>query len=151
MSNESKIGRECKVTVGATNLVLGMGTWTISGGSYGELDDTEFGDDSEQILRGIRTGGEVTFSGNYKKDDTQGQDLIKTAFWAKSDLTDIRLWVDDTSYYTPNSTTLAGGGLPVNTPVSHLKVMTEPTVSADKNDLVKTDITLRLIGAMRLI
>jgi len=148
---ESKIGRECKVTIGATNLVLGMGTWTISGGSYGELDDTEFGDDSEQILRGIRTGGEVTFSGNYKRDDTQGQDLIKTAFWAKSDLTDVRLWVDDSSYYIPNSTTAAGGGLPVGTPVSHLKVMTEPTVNADKNDLVKTDITLRLIGAMRLI
>ena len=128
-----------------------MGTWTISGGSYGELDDTEFGDDSEQILRGIRTGGEVTFSGNYKRDDTQGQDLIKTAFWAKSDLTDVRLWVDDSSYYIPNSTTAAGGGLPAGTPVSHLKVMTEPTVNADKNDLVKTDITLRLIGAMRLI
>ena len=79
MANESKIGRECKVTLGS-NQILGMGTWTISGGSYGELDDTEFGDDSEQILHGIRTGGEVTFSGKYKADDTQGQEMIKSAF-----------------------------------------------------------------------
>jgi hypothetical protein len=150
MANESKLGREAKVTMGAIT-ILGIGTWSITGGSWGELDDTEFGDDSEQMLRGIRTGGEVTFSGNYKKDDTQGQDMIKTAFWAKSDVTDIRFWVDDTSYYTPNSTTLAGGGLPGETPVSHIKIMTEPTINFDKNDLGKTDFTGRLIGAMRLI
>ena len=150
MANESKLGREAKVTIGS-NTVLGIGTWSISGGSWGELDDTEFGDDSEQILRGIRTGGSVAFSGNYKVDDTQGQDLIKTAFWSKSDHTTLRFYVDDTSYYTPNSTTAAGGGLPAETPVSHIKIMTEPTISFDKNDLGKTEFTGRLIGAMRLI
>ena len=150
MANESKLGREAKVTIGS-NTILGIGSWSISGGSWGEIDDTEFGDDSEQVLRGIRTGGAVTFSGNYKVDDTQGQDLIKTAFWSKSDLTTLRFYVDDSSYYTPNSTTAAGGGLPVETPVSHIKIMTEPTISIDKNDLAKSEFTGRLIGAMRLI
>ena len=147
---DSKIGRECKVTLGS-NQILGMGTWTISGGSYGELDDTEFGDDSEQILHGIRTGGEVTFSGKYKAGDTLGQEMIKSAFWYRSNITDLRCYIDDVSYYTPNSTTAAGGGLPAETPVSHLIILTEPTINADKSDLVMTDFVCKLIGAMRLV
>ncbi len=66
MALESKVGRDAKVTIGA-HTILGLGTWTISGGAFAELDDTAFGDDSEQILRGLRSGGEVSFSGNYKK------------------------------------------------------------------------------------
>jgi len=150
MANESTLGREGKVTIGA-NQILGMGVWSISGGSYAELDDTEFGDDCEQVLRGIRTGGTVSFSGTYKKDDTQGQEMIKTAFWAKSDLTDLRFYVDNTSYYTPNSTTAAGGGLPAGTDVSHIKIMTEPNITVDKNDLSKVEFTGRIIGALRFI
>ena len=55
MANESKIGIDCKVTIGA-NTVLGIGTLSISGGSYAELDDTDFGDDDMITLRGLRTG-----------------------------------------------------------------------------------------------
>ena len=131
--------------------MLGIGTWEISGGSYAELDDTEFGDDDYNFLRGLRTGGSVRFSGNYKKDDTQGQDLIRDAYWLKSDLTTLRYYVDDTSYYTPNSTTAAGGGLPAGTMVSHIKIMTEPSISVDKNGLAQIDFEGKIEGAMRLI
>ena len=150
MANESLVGRDAKVTLGA-NIILGLGTWSITGGNFAEIDDTAFGDESMQTLRGLRTGGEVAFSGNYKKDDTQGQDMIKLAYWNKSDLTDIRFYVDDTSYYTPNSTTAAGGGLPANTDVSHIKIFTEPTITMAMGDLAKTEFTGKIIGAMRLI
>ncbi len=143
-------GKNCKVTIGA-NSVVGMGTWSISGGSYAELDDTDFGDESTQILRGIRTGGDISFSGNYRKDDTQGQDLIKTAYWSQSDLTTLRFYVDSVSYLTPNSTTAAGGGLPAETDISHIKIMSEPNVTADKGGLVTIEFSGKIIGAMRTI
>jgi len=150
MANDSKAGRDCKVTLGA-NIILGLGSWSITGGSFAELDDTAFGDESMQSMRGLRTGGTVTFSGNYKKDDTQGQDAIKLAYWSKSDLTDIRFYVDDSSYYTPNSTTASGGGLPANVDISHIKIYTEPTITVDMGDLAKTEFTGKIEGAMRLI
>ncbi len=150
MALESKIGRDAKVTIGS-HTIVGIGTWGFSGGNYAELDDTEFGDDDTQILRGIRSAGSVTFSGNYKKDDTTGQDKIRDAYWLKSDLTDLRFYVDDTSYYTPNSTTAAGGGLPAETIVSHIKIMAEPSISFDKNGLGSIDFSGSVIGAMRLI
>jgi len=150
MALESKIGIDCKVTLGA-NTILGLGTWGISGGSYAELDDTDFGDDDMITLRGLRTGGTVTFAGNYKKDDTTGQDAVRDAYWLKADLTDLRFYVDDTSYYTPNSTTAAGGGLPAETMVSHIKILTEPMPSTDKNGLASISFNGKIEGAMRLI
>jgi len=150
MALESKPGQSVKVTLGSATIV-GLGSWAFSGGSYAELDDSEFGDDDTQILRGIRAAGSVTFAGNYKKDDTTGQDKIRDAYWLKSDLTDIRFYVDDTSYYTPNSTTAAGGGLPAETMVSHIKIMAEPSITFDKNDLGKIEFAGNVVGAMRLI
>ena len=150
MALESKVGIDCKVTIGS-DAIVGLGTWTISGGSYAELDDTDFGDDDNRILRGLRTGGTVTFAGKYKKDDTTGQNKIRDAYWLKSDLTTLQFWVDDTSYYTPNSTTGAGGGLPAETMVSHIKILTEPNISVDKAGLATIEFAGKIEGAMRLI
>jgi hypothetical protein len=150
MAHESKVGRSCKVTLGANN-ILGMGTWEIGGATVQEHDVTEFGDDWEDIELGIITGGAVSFSGIYKADDTQGQDLIRAAFYYKSDLTDIRFYVDDTSYYTPNSTTASGGGLPANCPVSVVNITTEPQISVDKAGLVTINFSGRVVGVMRFI
>ena len=150
MALESKPGHESKVSIGA-NQVVGLGVWGFSGGSYAELDDTDFGDDDNRTLRGIRTGGAVSFSGRYKKDDTTGQDKIRDAFWLKSDLTDLRFFVDDTSYYTPNSTTAAGGGLPAGTMVSHIKILTEPNINIDQTALATIEFEGKIEGAMRLI
>lgn len=151
MALESKIGIDCKVTIGSDHQILGIGTWSISGGAYAELDDTEFGDDDNRTLRGLRTGGTVTFAGSYKKDDVTGQDKVRDAYWLKSDLTTLKFWVDDTSYYTPNSTTGAGGGLPAETMVSHIKILSEPNISVDKNNLSTIDFAGKVEGAMRLI
>lgn len=150
MANESKEGFEGKVTIGSNN-VLGMGTWEIGGGAIAELDDTEFGDEYMQSLRGLITGGTITFSGKYKADDTQGQDLLRQAYFYKSDITDIRFYVDSVSYFTPNSTTAAGGGLPANSPISHVKLFEEPKVSADQAGLMNSSFSVKVFGAMRLI
>ena len=93
----------------------------------------------------------MTFSGVYKKGDTQGQDLIRNAFYYKSDLIDIRFYVDSVSYYTPNSTTAAGGGLPAESQVSYINIVSEPTITADMADIVKVSFTGKLSGVMRLI
>jgi len=150
MANESLVGKDCKVTLGA-NSILGMGNWSIGGGSVAELDDTEFGDDYNQILTGLITSGNVSFAGLYKADDTQGQDLIYQAFHYGSSLTDIRFYVNDTSYYTPNSTTAAGGGLPAEAPVSNIYITGEPQITADRSGLMQISFTARVSGVMRLI
>jgi len=150
MANESKPGHKGKVTLGSNN-ILCMGTWSWPGMSIEELDDTEFGDDYTEFLWGLITSGTVSFSGHYKKDDTQGQDMLRTAFIAKSDLTDIRFYVDSVSYYTPNSTTAAGGGLPAASPVSYINI-TSMGVEFDKGgSLGKVNFEGRISGAMRLI
>ena len=150
MSLESKSGRECKVTIGS-DIIVGIGTWSITGGAWAEIEDTAMGDDDYSFIRGIKTGGSIAFAGNYKKDDVTGQDKIRDAYWLKSDLTDLRFYVDDTSYYTPNSTTAAGGGLPAETMISHIKIMTEPNISFDKNGLGAIDFAGKINGAVRLI
>jgi len=143
-------GRSCKVALGVNN-ILGMGIWEIGGGAVEELDTTEFGNDYAEIQLGIVTGGNVTFSGVYKKGDTQGQDLIRSAFFYKSDLTDIRFYVDSVSYYTPNSTTAVGGGLPANSQVSYINIVQEPSITSDKSGLVQVSFNGKLSGVMRFI
>jgi len=146
----SKPGRACKVTLGANN-ILGMGTWEIGGGSVEELDTTEFGNDYQEISLGIITGGSASFNGIYKKSDTQGQDLIRAAFYNKSDITTLRFYIDSVSYFTPNSTTAAGGGLPAESQISYINIISEPTISADKGGLVTISFTGKVSGVMRFI
>ena len=146
----SKPGRACKVTLGSNN-VLGMGTWELGGGSTTELDTTEFGNDFSEIELGITVGGNASFSGLYKKDDTVGQDLIRAAFYAKSDITTLRFYVDSVSYFTPNSTTAAGGGLPAASQVSYINIISEPTISVDMAGLVTISFTGKISGVMRFI
>ena len=149
MANESTPGHKGKVTLGA-NAILGMGTWDLPGMSIAELDDTEFGDDYTQFEFGLITGGTCTFSGHHKLDDTQGQDMLRTALISKSDLTDVRFYVNSVSYYTPNSTTAAGGGLPAESPISHINITAAP-VGNTMGGLASCSFTGRISGVMRLI
>jgi len=135
--------------------VAGMGTWSIGANSYAELDDSEFCDNGAKTERGLRSAADVAFSGNWKADDTAGQDVIVAAFWNKTDMTDLRFYVGSAngiigySYYAPNDSLLAGGKLPAGVPISHIKIMSAQSISADKNDLVKIDFSGKVQGAMR--
>ena len=97
-------GKNMKVTLGA-NTVVGMGTWSINDGSVEEVDDTEFGDNFKTFVFGIHDGGTISFSGHHDPADTTAQELIRQAKNDDSAMNSIRLYVDNTSYYTANQTT----------------------------------------------
>jgi len=154
MAYDSKVGRSAKVTIGqgTDDQILGIGTWEISGSTVDELDDSEFGDDWEQYLLGIIRGGSVSFSGLYKVDDVSGQDMLRQAFYLKSDITSLKFFVDDSSYYTPNLlSTGAQGGLPANAPTSCINITTEPTITFDKAGLGQIKFTGRVKGVMKFV
>ena len=146
----SKPGRACKVTITENN-VLGMGTWELGGGSITELDTTEFGNEFSEIELGICVGGNASFSGIYKKDDSKGQDILRAAFYNKSDITTLKFFVDSVSYFTPNSTTAAGGGLPAESQISYINIVSEPSISVDMAGLVTISFTGKISGVMRFI
>ena len=136
----SKIGRNCKVTmiIGGSENVLGMGTWEIGGMSAAVVNASAFGDSWEESELGIFSGGTISFSGLYKKDDVTGQDAVRNAFYRRVDLTDIRFYVDSVSYYRPNDSTAVGlYGVSTGSPIGYVNITTAPTISADQGDFVK--------------
>jgi len=148
----AKIGKDAKVTLGA-NSIVGMGTWNLSGISSDQLEDTEFGDQWKSYLFSVKDGGQVTFSGLYDPDDTTGQDVLKAANLDNTNITTLRLYVDNTSYFEACQTT--GYWSPTDTVdnltvLSHLNV-TSYDVSADKSGLMNTSFTCKVSGCMVLI
>ena len=151
MANESKPGHKGKVTLGA-NTILGMGTWSWSGFANQMLDDTEFGTEFDTYVNGVTNCGKITFNGNFKKDDTSGQDALRAYMLGEAEVTSLRLYVDADSYYTPNNTTAAGGGgLPAEVPIAHVKIESIET-NLDKGSLGTISFTAQLCkGPLRLI
>ena len=133
-STDSKRGLSCKVALGS-NKILGIGDWKIDNMSIDELDNTEFGDDWEQIKGGLKRGGGFSFSGLFKPNNTQGQDELRTALENRTHLTDLRFYIDDTSYYAPHQTT----------PASYALITSAP-VSASRGDLMKCEFSGRISG-----
>lgn len=137
---DSKFGRNCKVTigVGVTEQVLGMGTWEIGGMSAAVVNASAFGDSWEESELGIFSGGTISFSGLYKKDDVTGQNVVRNAFYKRTDITDMRFYVDTVSYYRPNDFTTVGlHGVSTGSPVGYINITTAPTISADHGDFLK--------------
>ena len=136
----SKIGRNCKVTmvIGGASSVLGMGTWEIGGMSAAVVNASAFGDSWEESELGIFSGGTISFSGLYKKDDVTGQNAVRNAFYLRTNLTDIRFYVDSVSYYRPNDSTAVGlNGVSTGSPIGYVNITTAPTISADQGDFLK--------------
>jgi len=133
-------GKDCKVAIGSAKIV-GLGTWSINGITADQLEDTEFGDDWKTFVYGMKDGGQVSFAGYYDKTDTTGQDAIRTANENDTELTDLRFYVDDTSYWRPNST---------GTPHSNIMI-TAWDISADKSALVQCSFTGKVSGKMDFV
>ncbi len=149
MANESKASFKGKATLGATQ-ILGMGTWTWSGFSRELIEDVEFGDTVDDFLYGIMHGGKITFNGNYKKDDTTGQDVLRSYLLSGSNLTSIRFYLDAVSYYSPNDTTAIGGGLAAGTPVAHVKIESIDGPDYSLGALGQIAFTVQCCGHMRM-
>ena len=145
-------GKDAKVQLGS-NIVLGIGNWSIDGMSKAEIDDTEFGDESTKFVLGIEDGGAISFAGNAKLGDTTGQLALMEAFDADTELTDLRLYIDNTSYFEPNQTAgylHPGKTTGANTQVSNVIITGHP-VSTDKGGLATISFSARVNGKMVLV
>lgn len=147
-----KIGKNCKVALGA-NSVLGMGTWSMGGITTDQLESTEFGDNWKTWEFGLKDAGEITFNGLFDPADTTGQDTLRDANVNNTNITTLRFYVDDSSYFEPCQT--SGWLTPTDstgndTVLSHVNV-TSYNVSADKSGLLQASFTCKVSGCMVLV
>lgn len=147
-----KGGKDCKVTLGA-NSVLGMGTWSLNGITSDQMDTTVFDQNWKTFEFGAKDGGTIGFNGLLDPADTTGQDTLRAAQLNNTDISNIRLYVDDTSYYEPCQTT--GYFSPSNTTgndtiLSHVNV-TSYDVGADKGSMVTASFQCKVSGVMVLV
>lgn len=147
-----KVGHKAKVSLGSSTIV-GMGTWTMSGITSDQLDASDFGDNWKIFEFGMKDGGQVTFNGLLDPADETGQEALQRANMDNTDLTSLRLYVDQTSYYEPCQST--GYFSPFNTTgqdtvYSYVNI-TSYDVSIDKSGLGQISFTGKVSGVMVLI
>lgn len=155
MAGTSIIGKQMKVTLGA-NTVLGMGTWSMDGITTDQYENTELGDSWKSYQFGLNDGGQVTFSGLYKLGDTTGQNTLRKAQISDppTQITNLRLYVNNTSYYEACRTTGYWGpgadSTGFNTVLSYLNVLSCP-IGGDKAGLGTASFTMKISGVMVLV
>lgn len=148
----AKPGKDAKVSLGSTK-VLGLGTWNMDGFTPDQLDDTEFGDEYETYMLGLKRGGNISFNGYFDPTNQTGQQALIEKHDADTNITDLRLYIDNTSYFEPCQTT--GYLSPykttgANTPVSHVNVLSY-SINTDKGALAQINFTARVSGVMVLV
>ena len=144
-----KIGKDCRVALGA-NTVIGMGTWTMDGVTADQMEATEFNDDWKSFEFGAKDGGTVTFSGLFDPEDETGQDSLRRANMDNTDITSLRLYTDDTSYFEPCQTTFWWSGTSTTgeaTVYSWVNI-TAINIGADKAALMTIDFTAKVSGLL---
>lgn len=146
-----KVGKDAKVALG-TDKILGIGTWSMDGISTEEFDSSEFGDTWKTFEYGMKDGGTVSFNGHYDPADTTGQQALQQANLYNSALTNLRLYIDNTSYFEPCQTTgyfspTLTTGAP--TQLSSVKI-TSLSIKTDKSGLESIDFTGKVSGVMVL-
>lgn len=143
------VGKDGKVTLG-TNTVVGMGTWSLDGIQVEEFDASEFGDTWKQFEYGMKDGGSVSFNGHYTPTDTTGQQALQQANLYNSDLTNLRLYINNTSYFEPCQT--VGWFSPALTTGAPTKVssvtITSFNIGMDKSGLGTISFTGKVSGVM---
>lgn len=148
----SYVGKDCKVVLGS-GTILGIGNWSIDGMSRAEIDDTEFGDEATKYVLGIQDGGTISFAGNAKFADTTGQLALMDAFDAATELTTLKLYINETSYFEPCQTTgyLHPGNTTGASTVASNVIITGHPISVDKGGLAQISFTARVNGNMVLV
>jgi len=148
-----KVGYKGKVALGADTIV-GMGTWSMSGITADQMESSDFGDNWKQYEFGMKDGGQVSFDGLLDPADTTGQQALQKANLDNTDLTSLRLYIDNTSYYEPCQSTgyFAPGSLSTgqDTIYSYVNV-TSYDIGLDKSGLGTISFTGKVSGVMVLI
>jgi hypothetical protein len=147
-----KVGKDGKVTLGA-NTVVGMGTWSIDGITTDEYESSSFGDTWKSFAYGMKDGGTVSFNGHYVPTDVTGQQMLQRANLYNSEITDLRLFIDNTSYFTPcASTGYFSPNLTTGAPTRASNVrITTFNVGMDKSGLGTINFTAKVSGLMVLV
>jgi hypothetical protein len=135
-----KAGNNAKVTLGA-NTVVGMGNWELAGITTDLLESTAFGDTAKQFMTGLLDYGTVNFGGLYDPADTTGQSILLSANINNSKIANLRLYVDNTSYWTPNVTVVSAAGLYVQS----------TSIGVDKSGLATIRFTGKCTGPWLLV
>jgi len=137
----TRAGYKGRVKIGAVT-IAGSATWAYGGSVRAMEDDSEFGDEHKTFVPLQIEGGEITITGNCLLLDDAGQQLLKTRFNAGSQITDLKLYIDesDSKYYEPDPTT---------TPASYVTVTKYDDVSHPKAGIMTFTATLKVSGKMR--
>ena len=135
-----KAGNKAKVTLGS-DTVVGMGNWKLSGIAVDLLETTSFGDTAKQFITGLLDYGGITFGGLYDPGDTTGQQILVSANINNSKIANVRLYVDASSYWTPNVTVLSAAGM----------IMQSISVGQDKSGLATIEFSGKCTGPWVLV
>jgi len=138
----AKPGYKGRCKIGST-VISGMVTWTYTGSSRPVEDDSEFSDTHKTFVPMMIEGGDVTMSGNFLADSDAGQQLLRTDFIAGTEITDLKLYIDEDGalYYTPDSTL---------TPASFVTVTKVEDVGQSKAGLTSYTCTFKVSGMLKL-
>jgi hypothetical protein len=132
-------GRDSAVKLG-TYTIVGQGTWNMEGVTIDQIDTSCFGTTWKSFEAGMSDGGQITFSGYYDMSDATGQTVLIAANQAGTHVTNLRFYVNNTSYYMADQTT-----------VSSFILITNYSIKTDKSDIARVDFTAKVSGKMSLV
>jgi len=148
----SIVGKDGKVTLGS-EVVVGMGTFSLDGVTVEEFDASAFGDSWKSFQYGMKDGGTVSFNGHYTPSDVTGQQKLLQANMYNSALTNLWFYVNSVSYFTPSQTTSYFS--PMNTSTANGKLssitITSFNIGLDKSGLGTISFTGKVSGLMVLV
>ena len=147
-----RVGKDAKVALGSATIVE-MGTWALNGITTDEFDASAFGDTWKEFEYGMKDGGTVSFNGHYDPDDTTGQQALQQANLYNSALLNLRIYIDNTSYFEPCQTTgYFSPNLTTGAPtqLSNVKITTLD-INADKSGIESISFTGKVSGVMVLV
>lgn len=147
-----RIGKNMKIAIGA-NKVLAIDTIGIPPVSMDQIEVTAMGDSWKSYMFGLKDGGELTFSGFWDPDDQTGQEALRLANLNATPMTNLFIFIDNTSYFVPCQTT--GYFTPTNTSnmatqPSYLTI-TKYDVKSNIKGVAQVSFTAKLSGCMALV
>jgi hypothetical protein len=147
-----KHAKYCAVKIG-TSTVVGLGTWSLNGVTIDDIGVTAFGDTFKQFEDGLKDGGTISFDGWWDCADVTGQEALRYAQNQGTNLTTLRLYIDNTSYFEPCQTT--GYWSPTTTSgadtyPSYVEIKSCPLNAANDN-VIRVTFEAKVSGCMVLI
>lgn len=140
------VGYKGKILKGSTQ-ILGMAEWNYSGETRKTEASQLFNYQYEVQTPTTIEGGEITISGDYLMGDP-GLELIEEAFANGTELTDLKLYIDDDNYFIPdpNTTLYDGTAQP-----SHVIITKSPnSVRHAASGIARTEFTAKVSGRLIL-